>query len=139
MYKFQVNVYALYYQIQFWGVDSQEDPVWDDESNFGRSNGAFLFSVAKEDDLTIDINVGGWPEGIHSLYGSGTIDVDENGIEIANVLDSTISGDPGILGMKYKLPWLGRTNISIVGKGDLVSDSEGKEYPSEYEIYLSKA
>lgn len=133
----KIEVLSDYSQIQFWGIKSDEEPVWDSTSRFGRAKHAFLIGVAKDgESYELEVHFAQRPSYHSEKYGSGEIEVDDLGIEIADVQNSTIDGVEGILGIRYQLNWIGTTRLDIYPVGEMETSDDGLQFPTSFEIYI---
>lgn len=140
MIEIDLTVISFHKQVQFWGEVTAEgsDPVWDADLRFAITSEALLVGVAEGDiEFDVSIKIGEFPEKPTDVYGSAVIVIGDDGLEIANVVSSTVELKSGYIGSYLDIPWSGSTRIDLVAKGCLRYRESGISYPQELIAYVN--
>lgn len=135
--KVQITIMNYHYQAQFFGKKHQ-DIVGNKMSNdaaFSDASGVYVSTPTCDELYPVTLYVHEESMQIDDVFFETQIDVDEQGLEVAYVEESTEQGMEGLVGTYFKLPWRGKGVLKFTTRLGFVDDGEGTLCPQDLIVH----
>lgn len=89
------------------------------------------------DDYPITLYICDTTPEVAEEFFAAELTLDTNGIEVGEVIAATQPGEPSAVGMRFTVPWQGRTWLQFAAPNGFKKATGGIQVPTSIDIYLS--
>lgn len=130
--------------VGFYGAEGADvELIWDNQGR-GKSDGAVAIGtryIMPDETYQVRLTILEENETADipgEIFWETSIPVDGRGLEVTDVVESSIPGEEGNIGIFITLGWAGRTRLQFVAPAGFEDDGEGCTVPKELNVYVSK-